>query len=130
MTDGPTPRRHLFSYEHRRDRLVPRSVFYRRVAKNGVVALAVVLVSLGIGILGYRVTEGLPWIDALLNASMILGGMGPVAELHTAAGKLFASVYALFSGIAFLSVAGILFAPVLHRFLHKFHLESEGRERS
>ncbi len=127
---SPAPRRHLFSYEHRRERLVPRSVFYRRVAKNGIVALAVVLVSLTIGILGYRLTEGLSWLDALLNASMILGGMGPVAELRTPAGKLFASFYALFSGIAFLSVAGILFAPILHRFLHKFHLESEERRQS
>lgn len=130
MAGEPGRRKPLFSYEHRRDRLVPRSVFYRRLAKNGVVALAVVVVSLGIGILGYRLTEGLSWLDALLNASMILGGMGPVAELRTAAGKLFASFYALFSGIAFLSVAGILFVPVLHRFLHKFHLESGERRRS
>ncbi len=129
MPGEPAPRKHLFSYEHRRDRLLPRSAFFRRVAKNGVVALAVVAVSLAIGILGYRLTEGLSWLDALLNASMILGGMGPVAELRTTAGKLFASFYALFSGIAFLSVAGILFAPVLHRFLHKFHLESEPDRR-
>ncbi len=126
MSNEQTPRKRLFSYEHRRDRLIPRALFYRRVAKNAVVALAVVFVSLGIGILGYRITEGLSWLDALLNASMILGGMGPVAELRTPAGKVFASCYALFSGIAFLSVAGILVAPVLHRFLHKFHMESEG----
>lgn len=130
MTAEPLRRKNIFSYEHRRDRLVPRSVFYRRVAKNGVVALAVVCGSLALGILGYRFTEGLSWLDALLNASMILGGMGPVAALRTPAGKLFASFYALFSGIAFLSVAGILFAPVLHRFLHKFHLESDDRPRS
>ena len=70
---------------------------------------------------GYHQTEGLPWLDALLNASMILSGMGPVQELHTTAGKLFASFYALFSGVMFITLAGVLFAPVFHRFLHKFH---------
>ncbi|MGZ8460561.1 MAG: hypothetical protein ACXWW2_09040 [Candidatus Deferrimicrobiaceae bacterium] len=69
-------------------------------------------------------------MDALLNASMILGGMGPVAELHTTAGKLFASFYALFSGLVFITVSGLILAPVIHRFLHKFHLEEENRGRS
>lgn len=130
MSREPGPRKHLFSYEHHRDRLIQRSAFYRRVAKTGLVALAVVVVSLAIGILGYRLTEGLSWLDALLNASMILGGMGPVAELHTPAGKWFASFYALFSGIAFLSAVGILVAPILHRFLHKMHLDPEPGRRS
>ena len=67
--------------------------------------------------------EGLSWIDALVNAAMILGGMGPVNELHTTAGKLFAAFYALYSGIVFLVVAGILFGPTIHRFLHRFHVE-------
>jgi hypothetical protein len=78
-----------------------------------------------IGILGYRVLEGMSWIDAILNAAMILGGMGPVDTLHTDIGKLFASLYALFSGIVFLVAVGVLIAPVLHRFLHQFHLETE-----
>jgi hypothetical protein len=78
---------------------------------------------LGIGVVGYRATEGMPWLDALLNASMILGGMGPVSELHTVAGKLFASAYALFSGVAFLATVGILVAPVAHRLFHHLHLE-------
>jgi hypothetical protein len=76
-----------------------------------------------VGILGYHVLEGLAWIDALLNAAMILGGMGPVDEVHTAAGKIFAAFYALYSGLIVLVVAGVLFAPLLHRFLHRFHLE-------
>jgi hypothetical protein len=80
--------------------------------------------SLGIGILGYRFLGGLNWVDALLNASMILGGMGPVDALRTDSGKVFASVYALYSGVAFLVVAGVMFTPVFHRLLHHFHLES------
>lgn len=80
------------------------------------------------GVLGYHVFEGLDWLDALVNASMLLGGMGPVSELHTVAGKLFASFYALYSGMIFLIAVGVLFAPLLHRFLHHFHLEMEEEE--
>lgn len=83
--------------------------------------------ALSAGVLGYHFIEGLPWVDAFLNASMILGGMGPVNELHSEAGKIFAGCYALFSGIIFIVVAGIFFAPILHRFLHRFHLEGEKR---
>ena len=83
----------------------------------------VIAIALGIGILGYRILEDLPWVDAILNASMILGGMGPVNELHTTAAKLFASAYALFSGLIFVVVTGIVIAPILHRFFHWFHLE-------
>lgn len=81
------------------------------------------LAALVIGILGYRLTEGFSWIDALLNASMILSGMGPANELKTNGGKLFASFYALFSGIVFITTAGIVLAPIVHRFLHKFHIK-------
>ena len=84
---------------------------------------AIILFSLGIGVLGYHVTEGLSWLDSLLNASMILGGMGPVDPIRTDAGKLFASFYALFSGMVLLVAVGVLIAPVFHRFLHRFHLE-------
>jgi hypothetical protein len=83
----------------------------------------IIAIALGIGILGYRLLEDLPWVDAILNASMILGGMGPVNELHTTAVKLFASAYALFSGLIFVVVTGIMIAPILHRFFHWFHLE-------
>jgi hypothetical protein len=113
-------------YEHRTQPLLPRRLFVRRILRHGFIALLILLFSLGAGILGYHVLEGIPWIDSLLNASMILGGMGPVTELHTAAGKIFASCYALFSGIIFLVVAGTLLAPVMHRFLHQLHLDQAG----
>jgi len=113
--------------EHHRQPLLPGPAFRLRVIRHAGVALAVVSVALSIGVLGYHLLERMPWIDALLNASMILGGMGPVGELHSAPAKLFASFYALFSGLVFIAVAGILFVPVIHRLLHRFHLET-GRE--
>lgn len=82
-------------------------------------------VALGIGVLGYHWLAELPWIDSLLNASMILGGMGPVDPLHSTAAKVFASVYALFSGLAFIGIAGFILAPFVHRLLHKFHVEGK-----
>jgi hypothetical protein len=109
-------------YEHRSRPLLPRIAFYSRLARHVAFALAMLGLALGIGVLGYRWTEEMPWIDALLNASMILGGMGPVGDLKTNAGKLFASGYALFSGVFFLAFAAILMAPIAHRFLHKLHL--------
>jgi hypothetical protein len=110
-------------YEHRHEPLLSRAAFLARMAWHGTVALGIVIGSLGIGVLGYHFIEGLPWVDALLNASMLLGGMGPVNALQTTAGKLFASFYALYSGVVFLVIAGIIFAPLFHRFLHRFHLE-------
>jgi hypothetical protein len=110
-------------YEHRRQPLLSRAEFVRRLANHGAAALAVIAGALGIGIVGYRVTEGMSGLDAFLNAAMILGGMGPVAELHSRAGKVFAGIYALFSGIVFLVVAGVLFAPLAHRLMHRLHLE-------
>ena len=110
-------------YEHYSEPVLPRRHFVRRMAAHTLVALAVLGASLLIGVLGYHLTEGLPWIDALLNAAMILGGMGPVNELHSTAGKLFASFYALFAGVMFLATAGILIAPLAHRLLHHLHLE-------
>jgi len=86
--------------------------------------IGLVGVSLGMGVIGYHFFGRLEWLDALVNASMILSGMGPVNELHSDAGKWFASFYALFSGVAFITSVGVMFAPVVHRFLHKFHLES------
>ena len=110
-------------YEKRREPLLTRSEFLFRLVRHGGLALGILLASLAIGVLGYHFFESLTWVDALVNASMILGGMGPVNELHTTVGKLFASAYALYSGIVFLVIAGVLFAPVYHRFLHRFHLE-------
>ncbi len=115
-------------FEHKSEPLISRAEFYIRVLRNFLMGLGIILVSLSIGVLGYHFSEGFGWIDSLLNASMILSGMGPVGELRTTAGKLFASFYALFSGVAFITVAGITFAPVFHRFLHKFHLEIEAED--
>jgi hypothetical protein len=110
-------------FEHRRKPLLSRRAFAARLARSGAVASALIAVSLAIGVIGYHVVAELPWIDALLNASMILTGMGPVDPLRTPAAKIFASAYALFSGVAFLTVVGVAMAPIVHRFLHRFHLE-------
>lgn len=112
-------------FEHRGQPLVSRKVFLQRVLRYFGFAAAIILVSLGIGVVGYHLIEGMSWIDALLNASMLLGGMGPVDTLHTAAGKVFASLYALFSGVVFLVAVGVLIAPIFHRFLHRFHLDAD-----
>ena len=110
-------------YEHTSKPLLERKHFFLRMFHHWLFASAIIFASLGLGIAGYRITEGLAFIDALLNASMILGGMGPVNELHTSAGKIFASFYALFSGMIFLVVAGIMIAPIAHRLLHWMRLE-------
>jgi len=115
-------------FEHRTKPLLPRKLFYRRLVRHAALGIAVVVVSLGIGMIGYHAFEKLPWIDAFVNAAMILSGMGPVATLQTDGGKMFAGGYALFSGIALIAVLGIIFAPVVHRFLHKFHLEDESQD--
>ena len=115
-------RQHL--YEHRSDPLLPRRQFLIRLLRHGMASFLLLMVSLGIGVLGYRLTEGLSWIDALLNASMILGGMGPVNAMQSDAGKIFASAYALFSGMIFLVLAGIVIAPLAHRLLHRIHLDT------
>ncbi|HSX58013.1 MAG TPA: hypothetical protein VLE47_01940 [Candidatus Saccharimonadales bacterium] len=110
-------------FEKRSEPLLAASEFRSRLFRYFAFALLLVIFSLFIGILGYHVFENLSWTDSLLNASMILGGMGPVNALQTESGKIFASFYALYSGIVFLVIAGLIFAPILHRFLHKFHLE-------
>ena len=112
-------------FEHHTRHLLPRREYYRRVVHHATLGIMVIAVSLGIGMIGYHTFEKLPWIDAFVNAAMILSGMGPVATLQTDGGKFFAGCYALFSGIALITILGIIFAPVIHRFLHKFHLEDK-----
>jgi hypothetical protein len=105
--------------------LLPRKEFFRRLVHHALLGIAVLIVSLGMGMIGYHTFEKMTWIDAFVNAAMILSGMGPVATLNSNAGKIFAGCYALYSGIALIGVLGIIFAPVIHRFLHKFHLEDK-----
>jgi hypothetical protein len=112
-------------YEHKHDPLLAAAKFKRRLVNHAGIAMGIVTGSLAMGVIGFHFLSDIAWIDALLNASMLLGGMGPVGDLQDwpAEGKIFASIYALYSGIIFLIAAGLLFAPVFHRFLHRFHLE-------
>lgn len=112
-------------FEHHNQPLLSFREFIMRLFRHGLLALTLLVGSLGMGILGYHFFESLSWLDALVNASMILGGMGPVNPLLTSAGKIFASFYALYSGMVFLIFAGVMLAPVVHRFLHHFHLMEE-----
>ena len=112
-------------YEHHKKPLASRKVFARRLAINGLIGLLLLAFSLGIGVLGYHFLEGFSWIDSLLNASMILGGMGPVTPLKKDAAKIFASFYSIYSGVVLLASVGILITPIFHRFLHHFHLADE-----
>ena len=120
-------KRLLPEFEHRAQPVVPPRQFIIRLAQSGIIALAVIVVSLFIGMVGYHILEGLRWIDAFLNASMLLGGMGPVNTPVTFGGKLFAGLYALYCGLAVILVAGIILAPVAHRILHRFHMESRNQ---
>jgi hypothetical protein len=113
-------------YEARTEPLLSPREFAIRLARHGGVSLLLIAGSLLIGAVGYHLTEDLPWLDAVLNAAMILTGMGPVAKLCHVSGKLFATFYALYSGVAFLAITGLLVAPVAHRLLHRLHVaESE-----
>jgi len=114
----------MLRLERRNEPLLPPAAFIARLARYAAVAAVIVLVSLGLGVAGYHYLARLPWVDALLNAAMILGGMGPVDPMATVAAKLFASAYALFSGVVFIATMGVLLAPVLHRILHHFHIEN------
>jgi len=114
------------AFERRHEPLAPPEVFRGRLIRSSLVAFAIISVSLVMGMVGYHVFGRLDrWVDCLYNASMILGGMGPVAELHTDAGKVFASFYALYSGVTLLTSVGVLMAPALHRVLHRLHVETE-----
>jgi len=121
MTDKPS--RSVRRYERLSEPIAPPAVYYARLRRSIAIGLSLVVISLCIGALGYHAFEGLPWIDSFLNASMILGGMGPVDTLATTGGKLFATVYALYSGLVLLITAGIIITPALHRLLHRFHVD-------
>ena len=115
-------------FEPKNKPLLPRRSYYARLARSAAIGLLVIVIALGAGMFGYHHFEDMPWIDAFANAAMILSGMGPLAPLTTANGKLFAGFYALFSGLVFVVVMGIVFAPVVHRFMHRFHLEGNKKD--
>ncbi|MFM2361636.1 MAG: hypothetical protein RLZZ316_538 [Bacteroidota bacterium] len=110
-------------YEHKKQPLANKKIYYQRFFNNSLVAIAILLVCLLLGVLGYHYTDDIAWLDALHNASMILSGMGPVVTIQSDAGKWFSSFYALFSGVVFITNIGIILAPAVHRFFHKLHLE-------
>ena len=113
------------TFERRHDQLAPRSIFIKRLLAALAVALCLILFALMIGIAGYHILAGFNWVDSLLEASMILGGMGPIKELPNDTAKIFASIYALFSGLIFIGVMGIVLGPVVHRIMHKFHVDEK-----
>ncbi len=115
-------------FEKHSAKLLPRPKFAARVFRHFVVSVGMVLFSLLLGIAGYHYFEGLDAVDAFLDAAMLLGGMGPVHTPTTLGGKLFAGCYALYAGLVFLVAAGVVFAPVFHRLLHRFHLEDTAVE--
>jgi hypothetical protein len=114
-------------YEHRTSPLLPWAAFRRRLARHTVYALVLLVASLLLGTWGFWLFAGETPLDAFVNASMLLGGMGPIGEFMSVPGKWFAALFALYAGLAFLGVAAILFAPIFHRVLHKFHLEEQHR---
>jgi hypothetical protein len=113
----------LFRFEHHDENVASHAAFVSRLGANIIVAAAIIIVALGIGMIGYVLTEQMSWLDAFLNASMLLGGMGPVSPLETDAGKVFAGLYALFCGLLIVLVSGIVLAPILHRVLHAFKVD-------
>jgi len=115
----------LFKFEHKSEPLAGAAALAGRLIYNVLIATVFIAVALALGMAGYRVTEGMSWLDAFLNASMLLGGMGPVDVLHTDNGKLFAGFYALFCGLVIVIVTGIVLAPLLHRVLHRLHAADE-----
>ena len=112
-------------FESKNDPIAPKQVFVTRILISVLISLLVIAVSLGIGTWGYHAFGEMAWIDSLLNAAMILTGMGPVDPLKSVQGKLFATFYCLFSGIVFLSLMAIILTPIYHRFLHAFHLDDD-----
>ena len=120
----------LTSFERRNQPLVPPGVFLLRLGNNVLVALGLVFLSLLAGMVGYRATEGMAWLDAFLNSAMILSGMGPVGTLQEPAAKFFAGCYALYSGLLVVITTGIILAPVIHRVTHGLHVQDELDEKS
>jgi hypothetical protein len=119
----------LHQFEHRKQPLISQSRFIRRMVLTVILSLAGLAIWVLVGMLGYHLLANLPWVDSFLNAAMIVGGMGPVDILNASSAKVFAGVYAILSGVIFLSIFGFLIAPVFHRFLHRFHLDGDDKEK-
>ena len=124
MKEAPK-RSPYIDFEHRKQPLLPRKHFIRRLILTTLMGLGALAVWIIVGMVGYHALARLPWVDAFLNAAMIVGGMGPVDLLQNSPAKIFAGLYAILSGVIFLSVFGFLVAPVFHRFLHRFHLDRD-----
>ena len=118
-------RRSLLGFESKHEPLLGQKAFARRVARSATTATLLIALSLFVGMTGYHYFEDMPWIDSFANAAMLLSGMGPLGMLKTWGGKLFAGLYALYSGLALLVAISIIAAPVVHRILHRFHVEAE-----
>ena len=116
-------------FEHKSRPLLSRAAFAHRLLLSTAAGLAIIALSLGAGMWGYHYFEAMSWLDAFVNAAMILSGMGPLTPLTTEGGKLFAGFYAIYSGLAVILIAGIIFAPVVHRALHRFHIEAGKTEK-
>jgi|ERR1051325_4492258 uncharacterized protein involved in cysteine biosynthesis len=117
--------RRIGFYERLGEPLLSRSAFLARAARHFLLATLIIFCALAVGIVGYHLFDHLSWIDSLLNASMLLGGMGPVSPLEGTAAKLFASFYALFAGLVFVTASGLILGPWLHRLIHRFHVEED-----
>ena len=110
-------------FEPTHAKLLPRREFIRRLGWSTVTGIGLITCSLALGIVGYHALCGLPWVDAFLEAAMILSGMGPTSPITGSAGKIFSGLYAIYCGIALIGTTGVIMAPIIHRGLHKFHLE-------
>ncbi len=115
-------------FERHNEPLLPRREYFRRLWRHGLIALGLLTVGIAVGVGGYHFIAGLGWVDAFADAALILAGMGPLVPITTTPGKIFAGIYAIVSGIAFLTTVGVLLAPIVHRLLHRFHLESHPPE--
>ena len=115
----------LLHFESKHQQLLPKRLYHNRLKKSLLAGGLIILLFLGLGVIGYHFTCGIGWLDSLLNASMILSGMGPVTPIDADTGKWFASCYALVSGVVFITAIGIIVAPVTHRIFHRFHIEDE-----
>jgi len=122
----PRTKKHSWQrFERRHDKLAPISIYVQRIVASLGLASLLILVGLSVGIIGYHFIAGFNFVDSLLEASMILGGMGPVRELPNDTAKVFASIYALFSGVIFIALMGIILSPIAHRVMHKFHIDEK-----